>query len=43
MKADKSVGLHGQLLHAGLVAQYRALAAFAAGVDGQHGQFAALA
>ena len=34
--------MHGQLLHAGLVAQDAALAALAARVDGQHGQLAAI-
>ena len=30
--------MYREFLHAGLVAQYRALGALAAGVDGQHGQ-----
>lgn len=34
--------MNRQLLHTGLVAQDAALAAFAAGVDGQHGQLAAI-
>ena len=34
--------MDAQLLHAGLVAQNAALGTLAAGVDGQHGQFAAL-
>ena len=40
--ADECVGVHRQLFHARLVAQYAPLRAFAAGVDGEHGELAPL-
>ncbi len=41
-RTDKGVGMLRQLLHACLVAEYTALGALGAGVDGQHRQFTAL-
>ena len=42
LRADESAGMGGEFFHACLVAEDTAFSAFAGGVYGKHGQFAAL-